>query len=66
MFWIDTKLLTVENEEEVEFRKSLLPFVSECFVFASGVGKGKDQNLFFLCGYETWFLTLKDGQTDGV
>jgi hypothetical protein len=47
MFWNGTKLQTVENEEQTEFRKSLLPFDSECFFIASAVGKGKDQNLFF-------------------
>jgi len=47
MFWNGTKLQTVENEEQIEFRKSLLPFDSGCFVFASAVGEGKDQNLFF-------------------
>jgi hypothetical protein len=55
MFWNGTKLRTVENEEQIEFRKSLLPFVSECFVFASAVGKGKDQNLFFCVGVRLGF-----------
>jgi hypothetical protein len=55
MFWNGTKLQTVENEEQIEFRKSLLPFGSECFVFASVVGKGKDQNLFFFVGMNLGF-----------
>jgi len=55
MFWYSTKLQTAENEEQIEFRKSLLPSVSECFVFASAVGKGKDQNLFFFVGVRLGF-----------
>ena len=58
-FWNGTKLQTVENGEQIEFRKSLLPFVAECFVFASAVGKGKDQNLFFFLGVQLAFLHRK-------
>jgi hypothetical protein len=54
-FWNGTKLQALENEEQIKFRKSLLLFDSECFVFASAVGKGTDQNLFFFVGMKLGF-----------
>lgn len=55
MFWNGTKLQALENEVQIKFLKSLLSFGSECFVFASAVGKGRDQNPFFFVGMKLGF-----------